>query len=871
MDLIEREPQIQRLAEAWHQVQGGRGRVVLISGEAGIGKTSLLDGFLGDLGTDTPVLRGACDDLFSPQPLGAFLQIAAQIESGQPLPSRAGANRVGFASELLDHLQRLAQPAVLALEDLHWADEATLDVLKYLGRRIHQTRVLFVATYRDDEVNRQHPLWFILGDFPAPLTDRISLSRLSPDAVAKLAHRAGRSIADLHEITAGNPFFVTEVLASEGTRVPPSVRDAVLARVSRLSPPGRSVVEVAALVPGAVELGLLDAVLHPEPQALDECVERGLLHAVGSALAFRHELARQSVEDSLPVGQSRALHRQILAALTPHAGDPGILPRIVHHAVGAGDEAAIKQYAPIAAQEASAIGAHREAAALYQATLAGAPNLSPNERADVLEHLSIEHYLIDRVDLAIDARRRALAQRERLGQEERVGDGLRWLSRMYWAAGQGREAVARADDAIAALDQLPPGRALAMALSNKSQLHMLAWEEAPAIDWGNRALALAEQLGDTEIMVHALTNIGSARVLGDFETGMATIQRALELAREHRMDEHMARCYGNMATSAVLLRRFDVAERWFAEGLPFAQSLDLDIYSVYIMGARSRLYLETGRWGEAEETAMAALRLTPRSPIAPLPALITLGLLKVRRGEPDAFELLDRARALALPTGELQRIGPIAAARAELAWARGDRAAVRAEAAVGYALAVGRHSVWDLGQLAYWMWQGGERNLPSDGLARPYALLIDGDWQGAADEWERLGCPFERAQALAAGDVPARLAALRVFEDLGAWATAEVVRRDLIEQGVARVPRRPEPARPRNPADLTARELEVLELLARGYTNPDIADRLTISPGTVKAHTSSIYGKLGVSNRVQALEKARALRLLSGLSAVPPK
>lgn len=862
MDLIEREPQTKRLHGAWRQVQDGQGRVVLVSGEAGIGKTSLVERFIGDLAPGTPVLRGACDDLFSPQPLGAFLQLAARIRSGRPSPHPPTSDRLGFAAELLDYLQHLSTPAALVLEDLHWADEATLDTVKYLGRRIQQTRTLFIATYRDDEVNRQHPLWFILGDLPAALTDRIALPRLSADAVARLAHGAGRSIADLYAITAGNPFFVTEVIAAEGSGPPPSVRDAVLARVGRLSEAARSVVDVAALVPGSVDLGLLEAVLHVEPATLDECVERAILHPVRSELAFRHELARQSVADSLPIGKARTLHGRILAALQVREGEPGILPRLVHHAVQAGDEQAIRRYAPAAAQQASAIGAHREAAALYQVVVQGVHDLSSDERADLFERLSIELYLIDRVDPAIEARRQSLEIRQRLDQLEKAGDGLRWLSRLHWAAGQRRDAETRADEAIAALEPLPPGRALAMAMSNKSQLHMLAWDEAPAIAWGNRALALAEQLGDVEIMVHALTNIGSAMALIDFDSALATIQRALAIAHERGLDEHMARCYGNMATSAVMFRQYAVAERWFEEGLAFSQSLDLDLYSVYMMGFRSRLYLETGRCDEAEALATESLRLAQRSTITPLPALTTLGVTKARRGDPDAFGLLDRARSLALPTGELQRIGPLAAARAEHAWLRGDMAAVRAEAAVGYGLATERHNEWDLGQLTYWLWLGGERDLPRKGLARPYALLLAGDWRGAADEWARIGCPHERAQALTFGDEGARLTALDLFESLGAWATAEVLRRELVAQGVRRVPARPEPARPRNPADLTSRERQVLELMARGYSNPDIAERLVISTGTVKAHTSSIYGKLGVSNRVQALDKARELRLL---------
>ncbi len=862
MELIERESQHNRLSRAWQRVREGQGRIALVSGEAGIGKTSLIEHFLNDEGQSATVLRGACDALFSPQPLGAFLEIAPQIGSNLPRLIQSGADRLSFATDLYAHLQNSPSPVILMLEDLHWADEATLDVVKYLGRRIQHTRALFLGTYRDDEIKRQHPLWFLLGDFPATLTDRIELPPLSADAVQTLARRSGRAIADLHAITAGNPFFVTEVIAAEGAGLPPSVRDAVLARTARLSEAAASIVEVAALVPGSVELQLIDAVLHPDPAAIDECVERGILHPAGTGLAFRHELARQSVEDSLPIGKVRALHTRILTAFEAMHLDPGILTRLVHHAVRAGHEEAILRYALPAAEQASALGAHREAAALYRATLTGVHHLPPEQRADLLEHLSVESYLIDRVADAIDAREGSLQIWRQLERPERIGDGLRWLSRLQWAASRGHQAAALADEAIAILQRLPPGEALAMAMSNKSQLHMLAWEEEQAIEWGNRAIQLAETLGAVEILVHALTNVGSTWLLIDYEGGMATIQQAMKLAHQHQMHEHVSRCYTNLSTSAVMFRQYAWSERWFEEGLEYTRALDLDFYSVYLLGFQARLFFETGRWSEAEAAAIEALRLTPLTTVTPIPALLALGHLKVRRGEPGAAELLEQARALALPTGELQRIGPLAAARAEAAWVIGDQEAIRAEAAVGYELALNRSFPLELGLMAYWMWQGGERNLPIDRMATPFVMMVQGDWRSAAEEWERIGCPFERALALMAGDAAAQMAALEAFEKLGAWPAAEKVRRELLERGVRGVPRRPEAARSKNPADLTARELEVLRLIAQGLSNPDIAERLIVSTGTIKAHTSSIYSKLAVTNRVQALDKARAMKLV---------
>ena len=264
MELIERDQQLQKLTNAWRQAKAGKGRIALVSGEAGIGKTSLVERFISEQGRSARVLWGACDALFSPQPLGPFIGIALQIQSDLPRLIQSGVDRLSFSTEFFIHLQTSPTPVIVVIEDLHWADEATLDVVKFLGRRIQQSKTLLILTYRDDEVSSKHPLWFLLGDFPAHLTDRIALPRLSSGAVDRLAQQAARRLEGLFRVTGGNPFFVTEIIASDTEGVPPSVRDAVLGRVARLSPAAKNIVELAALIPGAAEERLIEAILHPE-------------------------------------------------------------------------------------------------------------------------------------------------------------------------------------------------------------------------------------------------------------------------------------------------------------------------------------------------------------------------------------------------------------------------------------------------------------------------------------------------------------------------------------------------------------------------------------------------------------------------------
>ena len=871
MELLEREPQLRSLAEAWNLVVAGAGRIALVSGEAGIGKTSLIERFIAGRDRSTRVLRGASDDLFSPQPLGPFTELAAQLDPAL-LPSLPAGGRLAFSTEFLRALQREPLPVIVLLEDLHWADEATLDVVKFLGRRIQHTRVLLILSYRDQLISN-HPLRSLLGDLPAQLTSRLSLPLLSPDAVKRLASGTERRPEELYRVTGGNPFFVTEILASQSAGVPPSVRDAVLARAARLSSAARAVLELAAIIPGSAEEWLIEELLHPDPAALDECIERGMLRPVGQPpahpdVAFRHELARRAIEDSLPIGRSRELHARILAVLSQREQQLP-LARLVHHALRAGDEEAMLRLAPQAARQAAAVGAHREAVALYASLLPYRHRMTPQTQAELLDKLSIENYLIDRAAEAIQARQQAIDIWQGLEQPEQVGDGYRWLSRFNWMAANGADAERSVNRAIAILQALPPGPPLAMAYSAKSQLHMLAWEEEPALEWGQRAIALAEQLGDVEILIHATTNVGSIETQRDYRAGTEKIEFALRLAREHEMHDHVGRCYSNLGSNYVRSRQYAAARRSLEEGLEYTTARDLDTYTIYMLGWQAQMEFETGHWAAAERVAREALRLVQGQTITTLPALVTLGYLKVRQGDPGADTplnradaLLNQAYALALPTRELQRLAPVAVALAEAAWLRDEPEQIPDVAGLAYSLALERNDPWILGEIAIWMWRSGREDIPLERLAQPYADIISDRWQAAADAWQAIGCPYDRALALSDGDEAAQLQALAIFEGLGARPASERLRRQRRARGMKDI--EPKPLWAAHPDDLSPRELEVLRLIAAGLSNPVIAQRLTISVGTVKAHTSSIYSKLGVNNRVQALSRARELAILPG-------
>ena len=860
MQLLERQSCLASLCAWWDDVPRSGGRVVLLGAEAGLGKTSLLREF--SLSRDGGrTLWGACDALFTPRPLAPVLDIARQ--AGGPLlrAVRARSDREDLFAAALDEFER--EPALVVLEDLHWADEATLDFLKFVGRRIVQTRILLVASYRDDEVRSGHPLHFVLGDLPRSSTHRMTLEALSQTAVESLARAAGRTPGDLHAVTAGNPLFVTEVLASTGSAVPGSIREAALARVSRLSAGARRIVELASVNPSSIEAGLLERVLSPEGADVDECLAIGMTRAEDGALSFRHELLRRAIEGSLPPLQRRSLHAAVLAALVEQGDAPAA--RLAHHATGAEDRAAVHRYSLQAAVHAATVGAHREAVAHYALALEFGDDLDARQRALLQQDLSYEYYLTDQVDRALDARRAALATWQALGDRMRIGDTQRWLSRLSWFSGNRVEAERHARDAIATLETLPPGRELALAWSNQAQLEMLAYRNDGAIAWATRAIELAERLGDDEVLSHALNNRGSSHLFNGHASGRDDLERSLRLALEHGFQEHAARAYTNLSSSSVVIRDYQVAVRWLETGIEYCERHDLDSWRLYMLAWRARLCLERGDWLRAGDDAEAVIVNPRTAPIARLPALVTLGQLRARRGDPDHETPLREAEELAASAREIQRTAPLVCARVEAAFIADARDLPADALVAAHEQAVEQSNPWVLAGLAIWLFRTGHDLNSGRPLAPPYADELAGRWRPAADAWDRLGCSFESALVRGLyGDETAQRAALADFERLGALPAAQWVRRRMRERGVRGVPRGSRRTTRENPYGLTQREAQILKLMRQGLRNAAIARRLFLSTRTVDHHVSAVLAKLGVATRAEAVALASAAQVDAG-------
>ncbi len=860
MTLLERDDALAQLQALLARARSGTGAFVVVEGEAGIGKSTLLRALAEAQPAAAPVWWGLCDALNTPRPLGPLHDVAEQAGGALRALLAGDAPRPRVFAACVEQLA--AQAVLLIVEDLHWADEATLDLLRHLGRRLARTRSLLVASCRDDELGPTHPVRLLLGDLATAGVQRLALRPLTVDAVRQLVGDRPIDALALHQATGGNPFFVTEVLAAGGSRIPASVRDAVLSRSARLSASARAVLEVAAVAGPRVEAGLLDELTAAEAAAIADCLRSGILTAESQTFLFRHELARQAVLESLTPTRARALHRLTLQALQADSAPPPALARLVHHAAQAGDSEAVRRHAPAAARQAARQGAHREAAAHYATLLAHAGALDAAQRAQFTEAHAYECYLVGDIAVAAAGREAALVLWRRLGRHDREGDTLRWLSRLHWFLGHGKLARRHAQAAIDALEPLPAGTELAMAYSNAAQLAMLADDARAAVSWGERAIALAEELDATEILSHALNNVGTARIRAGDDAGWPLLERSLQSALAHDLEEHAGRAYANLTSCGVELRDYARAWRHFDDGITYCIERDLDSWTFYLMAWRARAHFEQGRWSAAAAEAAELVHRAGLPNVSRIPALVTLGAVRVRRGDPGAHDLLDEARTLALDTGELQRIGPMVVARAEAAWLAGDLESCATEAQIGVDLAERCRMPWTLGECSFWLWRAGQPVTPGDDMARPYALQMRGDWRAAAESWRLLGCPYEQARALTDGDEGAQREALTLFESLGAAPMIERVRRGLRVAGVRGLPRGPRATTQLHPAGLTLKEVQVLALLAQGLRSKEIGERLSRSTRTIDHHLASIFVKLGVATRAEAVSAAHRLGLV---------
>lgn len=848
--LLERETALAHVQTALTAALTGLGRCVLVAGEAGIGKTSLVDAVVASRPAHARLLWGACEPLLTPRPYGPIFDFAVDSPELQAALANTG-DVDGLQRAFLDALR---EPTVAVIEDLHWADEATLNLLRRVGPHLATLPVCALVTLRDD-APAPSPAYTAFLDHFAGWTnsERLTLAPLSEPAVRTLIGSRSLDAAALHRQTAGNPFYVIEALAAPEGSLPRSVRDAVLARVTGLSAAGRSVLDAAAILGPRIDAWLLDSVAGANTALLAELRAAGLLEAQGESLAFRHDLARQAVVDAIPLPRVLSLHRSALSALASRWEGQVDSTRLAHHAVGAADPDAVWRYAQQAGRTAAWARAHRAAVAWFERALEHAGGRPPREVAALLDDFAQECDTVDRRVDAVAARERSAALWEACDEPARLGETLAHLAVLYQLVGRMPDAIETNKRALTALEPLGPSETLISIYNAQAWLYLGSDASEAGSAIAGRALDMAEALGSTSDLARLTEIAGLCELYRDHVRGIALLDRSLALALAHDQMTRAGNTYANLGSIYVDFHDFEHAAAMQAEGLAFARQHELGSVYAFMEGWQAVLEVHIGAWAAADQTIAGALQRPAPSP-ARGSALLALGRLRTRRGQGDAETALRESLEILQRQGFRQREGLIRAALAEAAWEVGDTTQVLEEVQAGLARALHDRQPWYVGELGYWAHRAGQAIALPDWTARPYRLEIAGDWRAAAELWREMGCPYEQARALADGDRTAQITALEIFERLGASRAAQVLRKHLGE-----LDPRSTPTAPPIPG-LTARQSVVAEYVLSGLTNAEIAVRLSLSVKTVDHHVSAILARLDVATREEAARMIRAAR-----------
>ncbi|HEY0677988.1 MAG TPA: AAA family ATPase [Chitinophagaceae bacterium] len=864
MMLVEREGLFATLQKEFQKITAGEGHCIFIGGEAGIGKTSLVKEFCKSQKDGCRIYQGACDSLFTPRPLAALYDIMWQINSDLWPNSYAIENRSDLFAGFFREMSNQSERSLIVFEDIQWADEATLDFIKFFARRITQLRCLFILTYRDNEIHSKHPLRNVLGQLPSDSFTRMQLEPLSRPAVEKMVLDKGYSGEDVYSITGGNPFYVTEILSSYNQVVPDNIKDSILSAYNRTAEGTRRIWELLSVSPTGFELTYLEKFDPLYASAIEDSLELKILFLKDGLIFFKHELFRRAIETSLSPLKRIALNRRILELFRENFEEKQEIERIIHHAKNANEYELVVKYAPVAGRHASGVGAHIEACKLFLTAIEYYQGKDITILINFYESYAYECYLTNQVKEAIIYTGKSLGIWKEMGNVEKTGKSMRFLSRLWWLDGHPENAKKFAEQAIEVLNDQPASQAKAMAFSNMSQLKMLSDEPHESIAWGEKAIAIATEIGDEEVLSHALNNVGSVlmNIRSSDPKGNECLEQSLQIALRNCFHEHAARAYSNLGSNALKLKKYALARQILDDGIKYCEERNLESSRSIMLSLKSILNLETGDWKTAYSIADNILK-NENHLLAFTIALITVSAtIKMRRGDADAPALLRDSAVKSFSTKELQRIIPCLNALLEYEWLTGIVLIKKEE----LDLVKGKieQSIYSIekSEFVFWLRKARKEHLSLCEVHEGYDVSTIKKAQHAASIWARTGSPYAQAITLFEGNDEDKRKALKIVHHLGATAVYEKMKLEMRTSGIKSIPRGLRKTTESNAALLTIRELDVLQLVKEGMQNKEIAARLYISAKTVDHHISSILFKLSVNSRAKAVKEAESMHII---------
>lgn len=865
MELIERDGFISLLENKYRHIESGEGHTIFVNGEAGIGKTTLLKEFRKRIEDETNVFIGTCDALFTPRPLAPLYDIAWQMLGTEWMEQDDVSKRGQLFTSFYQGLKSRKGKTIIIFEDIHWADEASFDFIKFLARRINTVQCLFIITHRNDECPSIQLLRNVMGQLAPDTFTRMPLTPLSKEAVEKLAVEKGYSGEDVYSISGGNPFYVNEILAWYSKGVPTNIKDSVLSIYNNVDSDLKEFWSTLSIVPTGLEIKYLRQMDASFMQTFENCFSSGILVLKGDVVCFKHELYRRTIEETLSPLKRMALNKKILDLFVLQFEMHKEIERIVHHAKNASEYDQVVKYAPIAAKQAASLGAHIEAAKLYFTAIEYYQGSDKDILVQFYEAYAYECYLTNQTKEAIVYTEKAYRIWEEKEEKLNGANSLRFLSRLWWFEGNRKQAEHYAKESVSVLENEPVSPAKAMAFSNMAQLKMLEDNIEDCLFWGEKAIAMAKELNNEEILSHALNNVGTVQMnlTETREKGRKMLQESLSIALKNDYQEHAARAYTNLGSGGTKYKEYPTALKHLEEGIQYCDDRDLNSWKAYMSSWLARVYLETGKWEKAFEVADLLLKSENQPSIIRISVLVVAALIKLRRGEEDlVFDYLAEAKEKAFETMELQRIQPVITAMLEYEWLTGKEIIEADELKNTIEVVERTVKGFEANEFSFWLYKAGNRRLPAIQLLDSYRFDDKTVIKQATSLWRQLGCPYEEALILFEGTNADKNEALEIMQKLGAVAVVNKMKQQMRNAGIKNIPRGIRKSTLSNPAHLTSREMGILQLLHEGMQNKEIADKLYISPKTVDHHISSILFKLDVNTRSKAAKEAVRLGII---------
>jgi DNA-binding CsgD family transcriptional regulator/tetratricopeptide (TPR) repeat protein len=864
MELIEREQPLTLIDTLFQKVQEEEGHCIFISGEAGIGKTSLVKAFVSKVKSRCSVYQGTCDALFTPRPLAPLMDVMFQMQKDLRGITTTIHDREFLFSLFFYQLKAIDQPVVLIFEDIHWADEATIDLIKFISRRITQLQCLFILTYREAEPHSKQALTSVFGQLSSTTFTRLQLLPLSRQAVNKMAEEKGYKGEDVFAITAGNPFYVTEILATYSTGVPENVKDSILSIYHRLDEDKKYIWQILSVLPTGFEVNYLKTMDPLYRGNIYHCLELQILVIDNGIISFKHELFRRIIESSLSPFLRIELNRWILELFRESFEKNQEIERIVHHAKAANANELVVSYAPLAAKHAASFGAHVQASKLYLTAIEYYQEDDVEKLVSLYQSYVYECYLSNQIAEAIIYSGKALHLLKKGFDKEKNASCLRLLSRLCWLQGSKTKAEAYGAEAINLMINEPSSIAKAMCLSNMSQLKMLSDEVEDAIYWGEKAIEMAEELSNDKIKCHALNNVGTAlsRILSTRQQGNTMLQESLDIALANGFHEDVARAYTNLGSSAVIMKDYAYAQKVLQDGIDFGEEKDLNTWTMFLQSELARLHFEKGEWDKAQELTKTVLHNGNQGRLSRTEALVVLAKIKMRTATGDPLPLFLEAQSVALEMKELPTMIPALTGLLEYEWLTGMKVIDTNNLDLTISMVENKGNAYENGEFTFWLLKARNQRITPKSFFQGYNISSPSAVNISSSLWQSLGCPYEQAMALFEGTDGQKRQALEILDRLGATVSFQKLKYILRSSGMKKLPKGLRRTTRANTANLTVRELDVLQHMKKGLQNKEIGERLFISTKTVDHHISSILFKLNVNSRTKAVQRALETELI---------